>query len=68
MEDLEVRWRLLHPCEQRGMLNPMAGTPGNIQRMAENEELLESIQVMVHLMDLPQWVLEGITDAPPEIW
>ena len=52
-QDLEEGWRLLHPYEQRGMLNPRADTPGNIKRMAENKELVESIQVMEHLTDLP---------------
>ena len=51
-EDSEERWRLFHPYEQRGMLNPTAGTPGNIRRMAENEELVESIQGMEHLTDI----------------
>ena len=52
-KDSEEWWILLHPYEQRGMLNPTAGTPGNIRRIAENEELVESIQVMEHLTDLP---------------
>ena len=47
------RWRLLHPYEQRGMLTPSADTPGNLQRLAENEELVESLQIMEHLMDHP---------------
>ena len=40
------RWRLLHPYEQRGMLTPSADTPGNLQRLAKNEELMESLQIM----------------------
>ena len=52
-QDSEERWRLLHSYEQRGILNPTVDTPGNIRRMAENEELVESIQVMEHLTDLP---------------
>ena len=33
------------------MLTPSADTPGNLWRLAENEELKESLQIMEHLMD-----------------
>ena len=46
-------WRLLHPYEQRGTLNPSVDTPGNLRRLAENEELVESLQIMEYLMDHP---------------
>ena len=46
-------WRLLHPYEQRGTLNPSADTPGNLRRLTENEELVESLQIMEYLMDHP---------------
>ena len=41
LADSTERWRLLHPYEQRGTLNPSADTPGNLRRLAENEELVE---------------------------
>ena len=46
-------WRLLHPYEQRGTLNPSVDTPRNLRRLAENEELVESLQIMEYLMDHP---------------
>ena len=51
LADSTERWRLLHPYEQRGTLNPSADTPGNLIRLAESEEWVKSLQMMEYLMD-----------------
>ena len=53
LADSTEHWRLLHPYEQRGTLNPSADTPGNLRRLAKNEELVESLQIMEYLTDHP---------------
>ena len=53
LADSTEHWRLLHPYEQRGTLNPSADTPGHLRRLAKSEELVESLQIMEYLMDHP---------------
>ena len=58
-------WRLLHPYEQRGTLNPSVDTPVNLRRLVENKELVESLQIMEYLMDHPP---TGLLVLPTKIW
>ena len=51
--DSQERWRLLHPYELEGVLNPSANTLDNLQWLARSKELVETIQTMEHLMDHP---------------
>ena len=53
LADSTEHWRLLHPYEQRGTLNPSVDTPRNLRRLVENEELVESFQIMEYLTDHP---------------
>ena len=46
--DSQERCRLLHPYELEGVLNPTANKPNNLQQLARNEELIETIQTMEH--------------------
>ena len=69
LADSTEHWRLLHPYEQRGTLNPSADTPGNLRRLVENEELVESLQIMEYLTDHPtSWFKTGQPVLPNKIW
>ena len=64
--DSKERWRLLHPYELEGVLNPTTNTPDNLQRLARSEELVETIQTMEHLMDYsPMGVRRDFRLYPP---
>ena len=46
-------WRLLRPYDLLGVQHPTANTPVNQQQLAENEESVESLQIVEYLQDVP---------------
>ena len=47
--------RVLHPFELLGVRFPMDSTPPNQRRLAENDTLVELIQMTEYLEDTPMW-------------
>ena len=54
-DELGHAWRVLHPFELPGVRFPMDSTPSNQQRLAENDALVELIQMTEYLDDVPTW-------------
>ena len=52
-DELGHEWRVLHPFELPGVRFPMDSTPSNQRRMAENDALVELIQMTEYLDDVP---------------
>ena len=52
-ENLGCKWRVLHPFELPGVRFPTDTTPPNQRRLAENDALVELIQTMEYLEDIP---------------
>ena len=50
-ENLDCKWRVLHPFELPGVRFPTDTTPSNQRRLAENDALVELIQTMEYLED-----------------
>ena len=54
-ENLGHEWGVLHPFELPGVRFPTDTTPPNQRRLAENDALVELIQTMEYLEDIPMW-------------
>ena len=54
-KNLGHEWRVLHPFELPGVQFPTDTTPCNQRRLAENDALVELIQTMGYLEDIPMW-------------
>ena len=55
-ENLGHEWRVLHPFELPGVRFPTDTTLPNQRRLAENDTLVELIQITEYLEDIPMWV------------
>ena len=53
--ELGPEWRVLHPFEIPGVRFPIDDTPPNHRRLAENDALVELIQMAEYLEDAPSW-------------
>ena len=51
--DPEERWKIHHPYDIPGVRRPTMDTPDNLQRLAESEALVESLQTMKYLTEFP---------------
>ena len=54
-DELGCEWRVLHPFDLPGVRFPTDTTPSNNIRLAENDALVELIQTMEYLDDVPTW-------------
>ena len=54
-ENLGCEWRVLHPFELPGVRFPTDTTPPNQRGLAEYDALVELIQTMEYLEDIPMW-------------
>ena len=54
-DELGHEWRVLHPFDLPGVRFPTDTTPSNQRRLAENDALVELIQMMEYLDDVPTW-------------
>ena len=54
-ENLGHEWRVLHPFEIPGVRFPTYTTPPNQRRLAENDALVEPIQMTEYLEDMSMW-------------
>ena len=52
-DELGPEWRVLHPFEIPGVRFPTDDTPPNHRRLAENDALVELIQMAEYLEDAP---------------
>ena len=51
--DPEERWKIHHPYDIPEVQRPTMDTPDNLQRLAESEALVESLQTMEYLTEFP---------------
>ena len=63
-DELGHECRVLHPFELPGVRFPMDSTPPNQRRLAENDALVELIQITEYLDDVPMWG-QGTIDFIP---
>ena len=54
-DELGCEWRVLHPFDLPGVRFPTDTTPTNQRRLAENDALMELIQTIEYLDDVPTW-------------
>ena len=54
-ENLGHEWRVLYPFELPGVRFPTDTTPPNQRGLVENDALVELIQTMEYLEDIPMW-------------
>ena len=54
-DELGHEWRVLHPFDLSGVRFPTDTTPSNQRRLAENDALVELIQMTEYLDDVPTW-------------
>ena len=54
-DELGHEWRVLHPFDLPGVRNPTDTMPSNQRRLAENDALVELIQMTEYLDDVPTW-------------
>ena len=52
--DPEERWKIHHPYDIPGVQRPTMDTPDNLQRLAESEASVESLQTMEYLTTLEE--------------
>ena len=64
-ENLGDEWRVLHPFELPGVRHPTDATPPNQRRLAENDALVELIQTIEYLEDIPMWGKRDYQLCPP---
>ena len=64
-EELGHEWRVLHPFEVPGVRFPTDNTPPNQRRLAENDALVELIQITEYLEDTPTWGQRDYQLYPP---
>ena len=62
---LGCEWRVLHPFELPGVRFPTDSTPPNQRRLAENDALVELIQMTEYLEDTPTWGQRDYRLYPP---
>ena len=51
--DPDERWKIHHPYDIPGVCRPTMDTPDNLQRLAESEALVESLQTTEYLTEFP---------------
>ena len=51
--DPDERWKIHHPYNIPGVRRPTMDAPDNLQRLAESEALVESLQTMEYLTEFP---------------
>ena len=54
-DELGCEWRVLHPFDLPGVRLPSETTPSNQRHLAKNDALVELIQTMEYLDDVPIW-------------
>ena len=54
-DELGCEWRVLHPFDLPGVRFPTDTTPSNQRRLAENDALVELIQMTEYRDDVPTW-------------
>ena len=54
-ENLGHEWRVLHTFELPGVRFPTDTTPPNWRRLVENDALVELMQTIEYLEDIPMW-------------
>ena len=54
-DELGPEWRVLHPFDLPGVRLPSETTPPNQRHLAENDTLVELIQMTEYLDDVPTW-------------
>ena len=64
-DKLGHEWRVLHPFDLPGVRNPTDTTPSNQRRLAENDALVELIQMTEYLDDIPTWGHRDYRLYPP---
>ena len=64
-DELGHEWRVLHPFELPGVRFPTDTMPPNQRRLAENDTLVELIQTMEYLDDVPTWGQRDYRLYPP---
>ena len=65
-DELGHEWRVLHPFELPGVRFPTDTMPPNQRRLAENDALVELIQVTEYLDDVPTWGQRDYRLYPPQ--
>ena len=58
-------WRVLHPFDLPGIRFPDDTMPSNQRRLAENDALVELIQMTEYLDDVPTWGHRDYRLYPP---
>ena len=64
-DELGRKWRVLHPFDLPGVRFPSETTPQNQRRLAENDALVELIQMTEYLDDVPTWGQRDYRLYPP---
>ena len=64
-DELGCEWRVLHPFDLPGVRFPTDTTPSNQRRLAENDVLVELIQMTEYLDDVPTWGHRDYQLYPP---
>ena len=64
-DELGHEWRVLHPFDLSGVRFPTDTTPYNQRRLAENDALVELIQMTEYLDDVPTWGHRDYQLYPP---
>ena len=64
-DELGCEWRVLHPFDLPGVRNPTDTMPSNQRRLAENDALVELIQMTEYLDDVPTWGHRDYRLYPP---
>ena len=64
-DELGREWRVLHPFDLPGVRLPSETTPSNQRCLAENDALVELIQTMEYLDDVPTWGQRDYLLYPP---
>ena len=64
-DELGHEWRVLHPFDLSGVRFPTDTTPSNQRCLAENDALVELIQMTEYLYDVPTWGHRDYRLYPP---
>ena len=67
-DELGHEWRVLHLFELPGVRFLTDTMPPNQRRLAENDALVELIQMTEYLDDVPTWGQRDYRLYPPSIW
>ena len=65
LDELGHEWRILHPFDLSGVRFPTDTTPSNQRRLAENDALVELIQMTEYLDDVLTWGHRDYRLYPP---